>query len=316
MKRILVTGGAGFIGSHLCEELIARGFQVVAVDNLSLGRKENVAHLPKRAFTLLVKDLVHSRQLAKTLAKLGPFDCVFHLAANSDVARSSVNPDVDLERTFLTTFAVLRLMRQLAIKKIVFASTPAIYGDMVGKIKETRGPLFPLSHYGAGKLASEAFIASFVANYGLQAWIFRFPNVVGERATHGILYDFMRKLEKNPNFLEVLGDGGQTKPYLYVRDLIDGILFAWQHSDDDLNYYHIGVESRTKVRDIVSMTLKALRISPTISYTGGSQGWVGDQRQYAYDVSKLARLGWKSPRTSNQAVKKALESMLLEKKNA
>jgi UDP-glucose 4-epimerase len=309
MSTVLVTGGAGFIGSHLCEALVHHGHQVIAIDDLSLGRKENVSHLPAAQFTLQVHDLLDEAAFRTSIQGVS-IEHVFHLAANSDVSRSSQDPTVDLHKTFLTTFAVLQQMREHGLKKIVFASTPAVYGEVRHTIPENYGPLFPLSHYGAGKLASEAFIASFVANYGLQAWILRFPNIVGERATHGVVFDFINKLRANPHELEVLGSGEQTKPYVYVRDLVEAILFVWQQAQDQLNYFHIGVESRTKVKDIAAMVAHAMKLTPTIRYVGTERGWVGDQMEYAYDVTKVHRLGWKAPRTSDEAVRLAIERML------
>ena len=182
--KLLVTGGAGFIGSHLCDALIDFGHQVVAIDNLSLGRKRNLVHLEANAgFEFVQDDILDERSFGQ-LVRDGGFDCVFHMAANSDIARSHASPSIDLDNSFLTTFRVLEAMRGAGIKQLVFASTSAIYGEADGEIAEDFGPLQPISHYGAAKLASEAFISSYGENYGIQSWITRFPNVVGSRATH------------------------------------------------------------------------------------------------------------------------------------
>ena len=172
-----------------------------------------------------------------------------------------------------------------------FTGIPARYS---GKY----GPLFPVSHYGAAKLASEGFISSFAENYGLNAWICRFPNVVGERTTHGILHDFIKKLVKDPHRLEVLGDGNQNKPYLYVKDLADAILFCWTRAKDKLNYFNIGVNSRTRVKRIVEIVTSNMGLAPDIVYTGGDRGWVGDVPEFSYDLTKITKLDWKPRYTS------------------
>jgi UDP-glucose 4-epimerase len=201
-------------------------------------------------------------------------------------------------------------MREFNVKNIVFASTSAIYGDTNKKITEDYGPLFPASHYGASKLSSEAFISSFTKNYGLTACITRFPNVVGERATHGVILDFINKLKKNPSELEVLGDGEQYKPYLYVKDLVDAILFIWSKQTDEINYFNIGVESRTKVKDIARMVIEEMGLKASIRYTGGSRGWIGDVPEFDYSLEKLHHLGWKARFTSDEAVRISIRKIL------
>lgn len=310
MSSVLVTGGAGFIGSHLCDALVARGFRVVAVDDLSLGREENIAHLSSSPQFVFVRRNVLDERAMTELVHREQVTQVFHLAANSDIAQSRAHPDTDIERTFLTTYRVLELMRTSGVRHLVFTSSPAIYGEVSGAVPESYGPLFPISHYGAAKLASEAFIASFAANYGMRVWILRLQNTVGERATHGILVDLVEKLRKNPRVLEVLGNGEQVKPYVYVRDLVDAILFVWERAHESINCFHVGTDTRTKAKDVARMVTEAMRLRPDIRYTGGDRGWVGDQPQYAYDLSKLHRLGWRVPRTSDEAIRLALERML------
>jgi len=177
-------------------------------------------------------------------------------------------------------------------------------------VSETFGPLFPASHYGASKLASEAYIASFCENYGMQAWITRFPNVVGERATHGAIFDFIRKLKKNPNELEVLGNGEQIKPYLYVKDLINAILFTFENTNEKINFYNLGVETRTKVKEIATMVIEEMKVNAKIRFTGGDRGWVGDVPEFNYNVDKIHALGWKAEISSNEAVKKSIQYIL------
>ncbi len=308
MKSILVTGGAGFIGSHLCDALINNN-EITVIDNLSLGRMNNIEHLlDNKNFKFIKADLL-SDGLDTAFAE-GYFDTVIHLAANSDIAVSHDNPNVDKDHTFMTTYRVLELMKKYKTKEIIFSSTSAIYGDTADVLHEGYGPLKPVSHYGAGKLASEAFISSFVENYGIQAWIVRFPNVVGERATHGVIFDFIKKLNKKNNELEVLGDGEQYKPYLYVKDLVEAILFVWKNSSEKLNIYNLGVNSRTKVKDIAALVIEEMKLDASIKYTGGHRGWIGDVPEFNYDLTKINTLGWKADNTSNEAVRKAIQYIL------
>ena len=311
--QILVTGGAGFIGSHLVDALLNDGHQVIAIDNLSLGRKSNIQHnLDNKNFAFVEGDILDD-ELFLSLFENNKFDIVFHLAANSDIARSHANPSIDLNMTFMTTFKVLEAMRKYNVKKLMFASTSAIYGDAKGlEVKEDFGPLLPTSHYGACKLASEGVIASFCENYGIQAFITRFPNVCGERTTHGILHDFVKKLKNNPSELEVLGNGKQAKPYLYVKDLVEAILFVVNNTVDKINYYNLGVEGNTPVYKIAQMVIQSMGLNADIRYTGGDRGWIGDVPQFRYNLDKIHHLGWKAKLSSDEAVQKAIDYILKE----
>lgn len=308
--QILVTGGAGFIGSHLIEALLALGHDVTAVDNLSLGGEQQLAHLGRHPrFNLHAIDILNGAAFGQMMAS-GGFHCVFHLAANSDIARSHDDPGVDFRNTLETTYAVLTAMRAHGVKQIVFASTSAIYGDAACALDENHGPLLPVSHYGAAKLASEAFISSFVANYGMQAWIARFANIVGERATHGALFDFINRLRRDPEYLPVRGNGEQAKPYLYVKELVEALLFIWQNADEPLNVFNVGVDSRTSVKQIVRTVTDEMRVAPDVHYEKSTTGWVGDVAQVRYRVDKLGALGWHARRTSDEAVQCAVRAML------
>ena len=313
MANILVTGGAGFIGSHLIDRLLDEGNTVVAIDNLSLGRKSNISHhFENSSFTFVEGDILDA-PLFDSLFEKTSFDVVFHLAANSDIARSHADPTVDLNMTFMTTYRVLDAMRRFGVKKLMFASTSAIYGNAQGlEVTETYGPLLPASHYGACKLASEGIIASFCENYGLQAFMARFPNVCGERTTHGVLHDFVKKLKHNPDELEVLGNGKQAKPYLYVKDLVDAILFMMTHSNDQVNFYNLGVEGNTPVYRIAEMVIKSMGLNAKIRYTGGDRGWVGDVPLFRYNLDKIHALGWTASLSSDAAVQKAIDYILKE----
>jgi len=316
MKTILVTGGAGFIGNHLCEALLSLGHRVVAYDNLFLGRERNIARLiPDGNFVFIKGDILDAGEF-KRIFENNRSDVIFHLAANSDIASSCKSPQTDLLNTFQTTIAVLEQARINGIKEIFFASTGAIYGDTNLAVAEDTGPLLPISHYGAAKLASEGYLSAYSHNYGIKVWITRFPNVVGEYATHGAIYDFIRKLRNNPNELEVLGNGEQIKPYIYVKEIVEAILFIWKNAVEEFNVYNIGVNSRTKVSEIAEMVVAAMGLPAKIRYTGGSRGWVGDVSEFKYDFTKLKKLGWEPKLSSNEAVRTAIEKILIEQQNS
>jgi UDP-glucose 4-epimerase len=309
---MLVTGGAGFIGSHLCDALVGAGHDAVAVDNLSLGRVGNLSELSQNsAFEFLQGDLL-DRDWLDGVIRGRKFDCVFHMAANSDISRSHADPAIDLDNTFNTTFRILEAMRKHDISQFVFASTSAVYGEAEGNVREDFGPLKPISHYGAAKLASEAFISSFGENYGIRSWITRFPNVVGPRATHGAVYDFIHKLLRTPDRLEVLGDGTQEKPYLHALDLIRAILLIWQTTQDSTNIYNVGARTRSKVSDIARIVIEEGPVPADIVYTGGDRGWIGDVPKFAYDTSAIEALGWSPSMTSDEAVRSAARAIWAE----
>ena len=308
--KILVTGGAGFIGSHLCDVLIADGHNVTVVDNLVLGKVENIEHLINNPNFRFFKEDLNNGHAMNMIFKDGEFDMVYHLAANSDIQKGGKDPMVDYQLTFNTTFNVLQMMKKYEVKKFFFASTSAIYGETYDVLNEDYGPLKPVSNYGAGKLASEAFISAFASTYHIQTWITRFPNVVGERFTHGVIYDFIHKLQKNPNELEVLGNGEQCKPYVYVKDLVAGIQFVINNSNEPYNVYMLGSDTRTKVKEIAAMVIEEMGLNASIRYTGGDRGWVGDVPEFRYDLTKVNNLGWKASYDSNGAVRKAIQMAL------
>ena len=308
--KILVTGGAGFIGSHLCDVLIADGHNVTVVDNLVLGKVENIEHLINNPNFRFLREDLNNGHAMDMIFKDGEFDMVYHLAANSDIQKGGKDPMVDYQLTFNTTFNVLQMMKKYEVKKFFFASTSAIYGETYDVLNEDYGPLKPVSNYGAGKLASEAFISAFASTYHIQTWITRFPNVVGERFTHGVIYDFIHKLQKNPNELEVLGNGEQCKPYVYVKDLVAGIQFVINNSYEPYNVYMLGSDTRTKVKEIAAMVIEEMGLNASIRYTGGDRGWVGDVPEFRYDLTKVNNLGWKASFDSNGAVRKAIQMAL------
>jgi len=308
--KILVTGGAGFIGSHLIDRLIADGHFIVCADDLSLGRKANIAHnLGNKRFVFAKADVSNPAALSRLFSKY-KFDCVFHLAANSDIQAGIKDPGIDMRRTMSTTTAVLETMRENGVKRLVFASTSAVYGNVSKPMGETDGPLEPISHYGAAKLASEAWVCSYCANYGIQSWIVRFPNVVGARATHGAIFDFINKLRKDPRKLLILGDGKQCKPYLHVGDVVGGIVFVWKNAKKPFNLYNLAGKGATTVDELARFSVEALGLKNVkFSYTGGKCGWKGDVPKFAYNISRITKLGWKAALDSNSAALKAAQEI-------
>jgi len=306
--KILVTGGAGFIGSHLCDTLLSEGNNVTVVDNFVLGKKENIAHLNGN-FNFIEEDLLHT-DVMRDIFNTGKFEMVYHLAANSDIQKGGTDPLVDYNLTFNTTFHVLQYMKEFNVKRLFFASTSAIFGETSDILYEDYGPLRPVSNYGAGKLASEAFISAFSATYDIQTWITRFPNVVGERFTHGVIYDFVHKLQRNPDELEVLGNGEQCKPYVYVKDLIEGIQYVIANANEHFNVYMLGSDTRTKVKEIAAMVIEEMGLHAKIRYTGGERGWIGDVPEFRYDLKKVNKLGWFAKHNSNESVRLAIQKAL------
>jgi UDP-glucose 4-epimerase len=312
----LITGAAGFIGSHLTDKLLALGHRVFGVDNMVIGRRSNLSEATKSKNFIFqevdVNDLKTFREFLQSAVKQGPIETVWHMAANSDIQAGSANPDIDLERTFLTTYNSLKLMREFGASQLVFASTSAIYGELGGALTEQSGPLHPISNYGAMKLASEGIITAALELFLKQAWIFRFPNVVGSRATHGAIYDFLKKLKKNPAELEVLGDGSQEKPYLHVSELVDAMIFLFQNQRSKLNVFNIAPDgSASTVRFMAEATLRLAAPGARIRYTGGSKGWIGDVSKFQYSIEKLKTAGWKPRLTSNAAVELAIRENLV-----
>jgi UDP-glucose 4-epimerase len=309
--RVLVTGGAGFIGSHLCDRLIEQGHGVWCIDNLLLGRRRNVAHLESLETFRFVELDILQRPALMALFEEGRFDAVFHMAANSDIAAGVADIRLDLELNQLTTIAVLEAMQAHGVGRIFFSSTSAIFGETDGVLHEDSTPLRPISFYGASKLAAEAYISVLAHTFGLHAIVLRFPNVVGERATHGVIYDFLIKLASDPTKLEVLGNGRQTKPYLYVQDLIDAMLIAWRKSDAQFSVFHAAGIGTTSVREIAEIVIDvAGRANTQVIYGNSDRGWPGDVPSFQYDSSRLQALGWQPQRHSTEAVRYAVERIV------
>jgi UDP-glucose 4-epimerase len=309
--NILVTGGAGFIGSHLCEALLKKKHNVICVDNFFLGAPEQIAHLRQSdGFVFHEMDLC-DREALQRVFREGGIDQVFHLAANSDIQASALKPEVEFRNTYETTFSVLECMRDNKVRRIFFASTGAIYGDKNGaSVGEEGWELEPISYYGAAKLGSEALLRAYSHMNGLSCLVFRFPNVIGPKLTHGVIHDFMRKLLRTPRSLEILGDGTQAKPYLHISDLLRA-LFRFDNGEKGVRIFNVGVDSLTSVSRIADIVCEKMGLRGVkYVYTGGRGGWPGDVPVFAYKLDKMREAGWQAEYSSDEAVTLTVEEEL------
>jgi UDP-glucose 4-epimerase len=304
--RSLVTGGAGFIGSHLCDALVERGWPVWCIDNLHLGREENVSQLAGNPLFRFVKMDVLDEAGLDALFREARFEAVFHLAANSDIAAGIADVTLDRRLNFDTTVSVLEAMRTHGVRDLFFASTSAVFGELDGALAEDAGPMRPISFYGASKLAAEAYVSVYVAQHRTRARVLRFPNVVGSRMTHGAVFDFVGRLRKDPSKLRVLGDGTQSKPYMLVSDLVRAILVAWDGAAEPMAVFHVGNSDACSVAEIAHIVLEEMQLGDgLIEYTGGDRGWPGDVPRFSYDMSRLESLGFSVTVSSRAAVRMA-----------
>lgn len=312
---ILVTGAAGLIGVNLVSRLLESGKQVAGFDNLCRGSLSNLQPVETHpGFEFVQVDLDNIDAYRAALLRLhqeAPVTEVWHLAANSDIPAGVSDPAVDLRDTFMTTYNTLLLMAELGIRRLAFASSSAVYGDLGDRaLTEDTGPLFPISNYGAMKLASEAAISAAAESGFEQVWIFRFPNVVGVPATHGVILDFVRKLQQSPECLDVLGNGTQQKSYLHVDELVDAMLFIRQHADARLNCFNIGTDDAgVTVRSIAERVVAQVSPAANIRFGSGDRGWVGDVPRFRYSIDRLEQLGWRPRLGSAEAIALAVEQI-------
>lgn len=310
--KILVAGGAGFIGSNLIDLLLQEGHEIVCVDNYFIGTKQNIAHLDNDPhFRMYEQDLCDLEVLSDIFEK-EQVDYVFHLAANSDIQASARNPVIEYRNTYTTTFHLLECMRLHGVKKMFFASTSAVYGEKLDELlTETTANLSPVSYYGACKLGSEALISAYSHMNDFEALIFRFPNVIGPRLTHGVIFDFIRKLDEDKTQLEILGDGTQCKPYLFVTDLVQAMVKFMRTGKKGITLYNLGVEGATTVKRIADIVCEKMGLADVkYNYTGGNIGWKGDVPRFQYDLSKIYATGWRASCDSDEAVAKTVEEVL------
>lgn len=310
--KVLVAGGAGFIGSNLVDALLAEGHNVVCVDNFFIGTRQNIAHLKEHPrFKFYEQDLC-DLEAVKRIFEMEEVEFVFHMAANSDIQASAKTPEVEFKNTYTTTFNILEAMRTAGVKRLFFCSTSAVYGDAQGmKMDENFSPLMPISYYGACKLGCEGLISAFSYMNGFHTLVFRFPNVIGPRLTHGVIFDFIKRLRENPRSLTILGDGRQCKPYLYVADLVDCILRFTKDIPKGVTLYNVGVETQSVVSEIAETVCREMGLRDVkFHYTGGQSGWKGDVPVFAYDLTKIYAAGWKAAMTSDEAVIRTVRDVL------
>ena len=315
---VVIAGGAGFIGSNLTRWYLARQESVLVLDNLCRGRRSFLADPPHPELLRIVEtNLACPETLRPILAEHHarcPVRKVWHFAANSDIPAGVADMRIDLRDTFMTTFHLLEAMKELGLKRLAFASSSAVYGDHgTAPLYEETGPLLPLSNYGAMKLASEAIVSAAAERFLERAWIFRFPNVVGTPATHGVIMDFIRKLRTTPDVLNVLGNGTQRKVYLHVSEIIDAMLFIVNHSEERLNLFNIAPDDDgCTVRNIAKAVVDAASPGARIQVGSEDRGWVGDVPRYRYAVGKLKTLGWRARLSSCEAVQRAVHEILAQ----
>jgi UDP-glucose 4-epimerase len=301
-----VTGCAGFIGSNLVDRLLEAGHAVTGYDNFSTGQEKFLekATLSSK-FILNHGDTLDLSALTEAMRGT---DFVFHFAANADVRFGTQHPRKDLEQNTLATFNVLEAMRTNNIKRMAFASTGSVYGEATVVPTPEEAP-FPVqtSLYGASKLAGEGLIQAYCEGFGIQAFIFRFVSILGERYSHGHVFDFYKQLLQHPNELQILGDGHQKKSYLYIQDCIDAILFATEKAREKVNIFNLGTNENCQVNDSIDWICKHLSLNPRLSYSGGERGWIGDNPFIFLATNKIRALGWEPKLTIHQGIIRTLE---------
>ncbi len=310
IQRVFITGGAGFIGSHVVDELLAAGKKVVVFDNLTSGKIEFINHhIDNPHFKFIKGDLLNKNDLKKVFRE--KIDTIIHLAANPDISKGITDPELDFKQTIVATFNLLMEMKEKKIMKIIYFSGSGIYGDLgENYASEDFGPLLPVSMYGASKLSAEALISAFSHLFNIQAWIFRPANIVGDRATHGVIFDFMKRLKENHKKLTILGDGNQSKSYLFISDVLNAVWLALKTTDDQVNIFNIASKSFITVDEIAKIAIQTLGFKNVkITHTGSKVGWPGDVPIVRIENKKLNDLGWKAKFNSSEAIQKTAEAL-------
>jgi UDP-glucose 4-epimerase len=313
-ERFFLVGGAGFIGSHFTDRLLAdravRG--VTLFDNFSSGREWHHAHHAADERLRVVRGDV--KDLSALRAAMDGHDVVIHLASNPDIARAATEPDIDFREGTLLTQNVVEAMRTTAAKRILYASGSGVYGDL-GELEagEDHGPLLPISTYGASKLAGEAMIGAYCHMFGLSGCVFRFGNVVGPRQTHGVGFDFVRRLLRQPDRLEILGDGTQSKSYIHVGDVVDAVLLAHERCGKQFEAYNVATGDYITVREIAELAVEVLRLPPggtRFIFGEGPRGWKGDVPVVRLDIGRIRALGWKCRLGTREALRSSMAEMV------
>ncbi len=305
-RHFIITGCAGFIGSSMTDRLLAQGHRVTGIDNFSTGQRRFIeGALANPSFSLMGGDLLDLAFLTEAFAG---GDIVFHFAANADVRFGTEQPRRDLEQNTVATHNVLEAMRANGMKRIAFSSTGSVYGES-SMIPTPEDAPFPVqtSLYGASKLAGEGLIAAYCEGFGFQSWIFRFVSILGERYTHGHVFDFYRQLKAHPAQLRVLGNGKQRKSYLYVQDCLDAMLLAVETAVERVNIFNLGVDGYCELSDSIGWITSALELEPKLEYAGGERGWIGDSPFIFLDTSRIRALGWQPKLTISEGVVRTVE---------
>jgi len=308
--NILVTGGAGFIGSHLVDRLAAEGHQVRVIDNLSSGRLENLAH--RRDVEVIIGDLKNPQDVQKAVRGV---DTVFHFAANPEVRVSTTNPDIHFNENVVATFNLLETMRKNDVTQLVFASSSSVYGEPPQIPVDEEAPLRPVSVYGASKAACEHLIHAYAKLYGFRAVALRYANVVGPRLRHGVIWDLINKLRKNPHELEILGDGIQVRSYIYIDDAVEATLLAWKKTTDTYAIYNVAAADWISVDEVADLVIEAMgltNVKKTYKPVLHGIGWPGDVKKIALKIDKLKQLGFEPRVNSREAVRLTAKSLLHE----
>jgi UDP-glucose 4-epimerase len=311
--RVLVTGGAGFIGSHLVDRFVRDGYKVRAVDNLSSGRIENIKHhLDANTVELIIGDLKDPQIALKAVEGV---DVVFHFAANPEVRVSTTNPEVHFNENVVATFNLLEAIRGKSVKELVFASSSSVYGEPEEIPVDESAPIKPISVYGASKVACEALIHAYAKLYGIRVVVLRYANVVGPRLRHGVLWDFIVKLRRNPRELEILGDGKQMRSYIYIDDAVKATIIAWRKTEASYEVYNIASEDWITVDEVADGVIKVMGLSsvkkiykPVLH----GIGWPGDVKRIALKIDKIKKLGFKPAMNSRGVVKVTARKLLEE----
>jgi len=302
-RRVVITGGAGLIGSHLAARL-APDNEVVVADDLSKGESDRV---PEDA-ELVVADVTDPDDVAGVVT--ADVDIVFHLAAYTDT--NYADPRQLFEENTEMTYTLLERAAEVDVEGFAFTSSSTVYGEAPRPTPEDYAPLEPISEYGASKLADEGLVSTYAHSYGLQAWTFRFANIVGPHQRGNVIPDFVEKLRDDPETLTILGDGRQEKSYLHVEDCVDAIHHVVEHADATLNTYNLGSRTTTSVNRIADIVSEEMGLDPAYEYTGGDRGWTGDVPKMRLSVEKLAALGWEPPGSSDEAVSRAARQLIDE----
>ena len=309
MKKVVVTGAAGFIGSNLVDDLLVRGLDVLGLDNFSSGNVKFLESAKEHPnFNIISCDLLDQSSVEKYL---DGSDFVFHFAANADVRFGTEHPSKDLEQNTIATFNVLEAMRKNSIQNIVFASSAVMYGEAQIIPTPEDGPMpIQTSLYGASKLACEAMIEAYCEGFNFKSWIFRFVSILGQRYTHGHVYDFCKQLKEDPSHLYILGDGNQKKSYLHIDDCIDAIWVGINNTNDKVNIFNLGAKDFCQISDSVQWIIERLKLSPKITYSGGERGWVGDNPFVFLETNKISSFGWEPIYTIREGVEKTVDFLL------